>query len=225
MPTSSSSSRARVRAADLLIVRWSRMVSTSWVPMVNAGLRLVIGSWNAIAICSPRTSRSSLNDSDSRSRPSNTTDPLVMRPGGDATSRITASDETVLPEPDSPTSATTSPASTPKLTWSTTVAAPVSVRNSTDRSLTSSSRSVSGGGAWSVGRVTVVMPRRPLMRCLPFGSPRPSASRTPSPRVLNARMVTTNARLGTYTCHGCSLRYRRASWIMPPQLDVGRCTP
>ena len=31
--------------------------------------------------------------------------------------------------------------------------------------------------------------------------------------------------LGTYTCHGCSLRYRRPSWIIAPQLDVGRCTP
>ena len=92
--------------------------------MVNAGLRLVIGSWNAIAISSPRTLRISLNDSESRSRPSNITEPDVMRPGGDAIRRITASDDTVLPEPDSPTSATTSPAATPKLTWSTTVAWP-----------------------------------------------------------------------------------------------------
>ena len=41
------------------------------------------------------------------------------------------------------------PASTSKLTWSTTVAGPASVRNSTDRSVTDSSRSDAGGGAWS----------------------------------------------------------------------------
>ncbi len=37
------------RAARLLIERCKRIVSTSCVPMVNAGFRLVIGSWNAIA--------------------------------------------------------------------------------------------------------------------------------------------------------------------------------
>ena len=138
---------------------------------------------------------------------------------------MTASDDTVLPEPDSPTRATTSPASTPKLTWSTTVAGPASVRNSTDRSSTERRRSFAGGGAWSAGRVTVVRPRRPFMACLPLGSPRPNASRTPSPRVLKASTVNTRANAGTYTCHGCSLRYSRPSWIIPPQLEVGRWTP
>ena len=105
--------RARARASRLLIDRCSRIASTSCLPIVNAGLRLVIGSWNTIAISSPRTSRISRNDSDSRSRPSNITEPRLMRPGGDATSRITASDVTVLPEPDSPTMPRTSPGATP----------------------------------------------------------------------------------------------------------------
>ena len=77
--------------------------------MVNAGLRLVIGSWNTMAMSSPRTSRISRSDSCSRSRPSNITEPETMRPGGDGTSRMTASDVTVLPEPDSPTMPSISP--------------------------------------------------------------------------------------------------------------------
>ena len=173
MPTSSSSSRRACCAAALLIVRCRRIVSTSCVPMVNAGFRLVIGSWNTIAIWSPRSSRISLNDSDSRSRPSNITEPPVIRPGGDATSRITASDDTVLPEPDSPTSATTSPG----------VDAEAHVvddrgraraRSGTPPTGPSTARSASvagGGGAWSAGRVTVVSPRRPFMRLLALGQP------------------------------------------------------
>ena len=88
-----------------------------------------------------------------------------MRPGGDATSRMTASDDTVFPDPDSPTMATTSAGAIRKLTWSTTVAAPSSVKNSTDRSDTASRSSVGGGAGVSAGRVTVVMPRRPLIPC------------------------------------------------------------
>ena len=83
MPTSSSSStRACARLRDLLIVRCSRIVSTSCVPIVNAGFRLVIGSWNTIAISSPRTSRISSKRQRSRSRPSN-----ITEPADDATGR------------------------------------------------------------------------------------------------------------------------------------------
>ena len=132
--------RACARASRLLIFRCSRIVSTSCVPMVNTGLRLVIGSWKTMAISSPRTSRISRSESGSRSRPSNITVPETMRPGGDGTSRITASDVTVLPEPDSPTMPSISPGRTLKLTLSTTVAGPASVRNCTDSDDTLSRR-------------------------------------------------------------------------------------
>jgi hypothetical protein len=185
-------------------------VSTSCVPIVNTGLRLVIGSWNTMAISSPRTARISPSESESRSRPSNSTEPDVMRPGGDGTSRITPNDVTVLPDPDSPTIPIISPARTLKLTLSTTVAGPSSVRNCTDRPRTWSSASFGSRSgsrvvvavASSEARSTVVRPRRPLMACLPFGNPRPSASRIPSPKVLNARIVSASAMLGTKTCHG-----------------------
>ncbi len=190
--------------------------------MVNTGLRLVIGSWKTMAMSSPRTSRMSRSESRSRSRSSNITVPETMRPGGDGTSRMTASDVTVLPEPDSPTMPSISPGRTLKLTLSTTVAGPASVRNCTDSDDTLSSAPLSPGvGAVTTGasgtvgvgageaapfggwRSTVVRPSRPLIFCLPLGSPRPRASRRPSPKVLNARIVSASAMLGTNTCHGC----------------------
>ena len=49
---------------------------------------------------------------------------------------MTAKAVTDLPEPDSPTSATVSPLSTLKPTWSSTLTMPERVRNSTERSST-----------------------------------------------------------------------------------------
>ncbi len=85
----------------------------------------------------------SRSESCSRSRSSNITVPEMMRPGGDGTSRITASEVTVLPEPDSPTMPIISPGRTLKLTLSTTVAGPDSVRNCTDNDETLSSAPLS----------------------------------------------------------------------------------
>ena len=47
----------RLGARDVL--RCSRYASTSWSCTVNAGFRLLIGSWNTIAIDVPRRRRTS----------------------------------------------------------------------------------------------------------------------------------------------------------------------
>ena len=109
MPTSVRSSMARARAAASSMPRW--MVSGSMIcsPILSTGLSEVIGSWKIMAISRPRMRRISSSDSCSSSRPSKRTEPLGMRavPGG--SSCMTASAETDLPEPNSPTIATISP--------------------------------------------------------------------------------------------------------------------
>ena len=77
-------------------------------PIERTGLSEVIGSWKIIAMSRPRISRISSAESASRSRPSNVMLPLVTRPVL-ASSRMIASEETDLPQPDSPTMATISP--------------------------------------------------------------------------------------------------------------------
>ena len=86
------------------------MVSGSviWSPIFKTGLSDVIGSWKIMAISRPRMRRISSSDRCSSSRPSKRTDPCVRAvPGG--SSRMTASADTDLPEPNSPTIATISP--------------------------------------------------------------------------------------------------------------------
>ena len=81
--------------------------SSSWKPTLNTGLSDVIGSWKIIEISAPRMSRSSGFDRLSRSRPSNSTRLpgwMIEFSGGSRPS--SASDVTLLPDPDSPTSAT-----------------------------------------------------------------------------------------------------------------------
>jgi hypothetical protein len=84
-------------------------VSVIWSPMVNTGLSDVIGSWKIIEISSPRISRISPSDRPRRSRPSNRICPWAILAAGLASSRMMLSAETDLPQPDSPTRATTSP--------------------------------------------------------------------------------------------------------------------
>ena len=79
--------------------------------MVNAGFRLVIGSWKTMAISSPRTLAHLAERQLQQVAPVEHHRARDDATGGDGTRRITASDVTVLPEPDSPTSATISPAS------------------------------------------------------------------------------------------------------------------
>ena len=97
---------------------------------MNAGFRLVIGSWKIIEISCERTRRISSAGIESRSRPSKCTAPTV-RPTFGGMSLITDSAVTVLPHPLSPTRPTVSPGATVKLTSSVTRSHPAAVANST----------------------------------------------------------------------------------------------
>ena len=87
-------------------------------------MRLVIGSWKITAASRPRTVSISNSVRLSRSRPLSRTEP-EMRANRSGSSRMTDSIVTLLPEPDSPTMATVSRASTSRLTsWTTGVQRP-----------------------------------------------------------------------------------------------------
>ena len=77
-------------------------------PTRRTGLSAVIGSWKIIAIPVPQVSRTCSRGSDEISWPSNTTVPVRVAVG--ASNPIDARDNTVLPEPDSPTMPMLSPA-------------------------------------------------------------------------------------------------------------------
>ncbi len=109
MPTIFRSSSARARAAASLIFRWISSGSMIWKPMVSTGLSEVIGSWKIIAMSRPRISRICSSVRSRRLRPSNRIRPPTTRPAGFASRRMMASEDTDLPQPDSPTSATVSP--------------------------------------------------------------------------------------------------------------------
>ncbi len=112
MPTSVSSSTARARAAASSMRRWIVSGSMIWSPILRTGLSEVIGSWKIMAISRPRTRRISSSERARSSLPSKRTLPPVMRPVAAGSRRMTASAETDLPEPDSPTIATISPGRT-----------------------------------------------------------------------------------------------------------------
>ena len=107
-------------------------------PTVNAGSRLVIGSWKIIARRSPRRRLIERSDCASRSMPSRLIEPELIRPGGVGINPMIASEVTDFPHPDSPTRPRTSPAATSNETPFTTRAIPVSVAKSTERSRTES---------------------------------------------------------------------------------------
>src|SRR5260221_7286514 len=104
-----------------------RMASATCAPILNTGLSDVIGSWKTMAMSLPRTWRMSRSEIPARSRPLKRTSPPVIFPGG-ATSRMMDMAVTLLPQPDSPTSATASPLRTLKETLSTACTAPNDVR-------------------------------------------------------------------------------------------------
>ena len=114
MPTSPAVRRRAPRAARPRNARCSARLSVICRPIVSTGSSAVIGSWNTIAISPPRTARSSGSASRrSRSRPRQHTLPLVCATRGSR--RRMARSVRLLPEPDSPTMPSTSPASTSKL--------------------------------------------------------------------------------------------------------------
>src|SRR5580700_7539265 len=100
----------------------------------------------------PRMARICGSLSNRRSLPSNSMLPLSILPGGIWIRRITASEETLLPEPDSPTIPSVFPASTENERPFTARTMPSSVRNVTSRFFTESSgmvlehRSYENGG-------------------------------------------------------------------------------
>ena len=95
--------------------RFSR-TSRIWRSMVISGFSDVMGSWKIIAISRPRTDRATAGSR--MSRPRQRIEPRMIRPGV-CTSPRTASAVTLLPEPDSPTTARRSFAATFIVTFST----------------------------------------------------------------------------------------------------------
>src|SRR6266850_1810493 len=141
MPTRPRSSMARARDCAELIPKWISVGSVSWRPTVSTGLSEVIGSWKIMAISRPRIRRIWSSGSWRRSRPLNKTRPPRMRPAGAETSRMMLSALTDLPQPDSPTRATVSPARTSHDTPSTARTTPPAVENWVWRFWTSRRRS------------------------------------------------------------------------------------
>ena len=141
IPTRSSISTARAMAAARETERCARTARAIWLPTVNAGLRLVIGSWKIIEIWSPRTRRISSSGSPTSSRPSKPIEPAATRPNPFGMRPITASDDTVLPEPLSPTNPSVSPRPMWKATSSTTGSQPFGPANSTRKPATESRQS------------------------------------------------------------------------------------
>jgi hypothetical protein len=89
--------------------RCTRSASAIWRPTVSTGLSDVIGSWKIIEISLPRSARIPASSIASRSLSSNRSFPETILPGGDAISRRMDSAVTLLPHPDSPTTASVSP--------------------------------------------------------------------------------------------------------------------
>ncbi len=105
---------ARARFATAPCARAARRTSAICSPQVKTGFRELIGSWKTMEISRPRTRRIPAGGSASRSRPWKITRPSTIFPAGSGTSRRIESAVTLLPLPDSPTSASVSPARTSK---------------------------------------------------------------------------------------------------------------
>ncbi len=137
MWTRRNSSIARSRAARRAPPRWRRMVSMICSPMVKLGLSEVIGSWKIIASRLPRRSRKVWSGTSSRSNPSKRIEPVTSAECFDSKPMM-ASEVTLLPQPDSPTSPSVAPLATLRSTLSTAwVMRPLSPWNSTRKSLMS----------------------------------------------------------------------------------------
>ncbi len=108
--TRSSSSTARLRASARLTPRRTRSCSSIWKPTVNTGFSADSASWKIMATLSPRTARRRSGDAVSSSSPRKRTDPPVTNAGGLSRMPMTVCAVTLLPEPDSPSTARVSPA-------------------------------------------------------------------------------------------------------------------
>ena len=128
MPTRSSISIARVRACPRVIFSWSTRASMICSPHVYTGFNAVIGSWKIIEISLPRIARICSLVSGTRSRPLNRIRPPTILPGGCGMSFSMERAVTLLPLPDSPTTASVSPGFTSYDTPSTALMTAVSVK-------------------------------------------------------------------------------------------------
>ena len=132
MPTRSSIASALARASGGATPRWTSRPSVICRPIVSIGLSEVMGSWKIMPMRSPRTRLRSASVIVARSRPSKAMAPPATRPAPSGKSPIIESAVTLLPEPDSPTSATASPGATEKDSPSTATVRPkATVRPST----------------------------------------------------------------------------------------------
>ena len=133
-PTAPSSSTARCQAAPRCALRCSRTHSATCQPTWYIGFSAVIGSWNTIAIRSPRTDRHFDSLPPISSSPSSLIEPLTWAASGCRPSSDSAS--IVFPEPDSPTIPIVSPASMARLMPRTASIVPLSVGIAMARSST-----------------------------------------------------------------------------------------
>ena len=110
MPTSSSNSWARARAWPRPRSVWVVRTSAICFSTVATGFSELIGSWKIMPISLPRMSSMVSSLTGTMSRPLSWTAPPTMRAGGSGSRRMIESADSDLPQPDSPTSATVSPA-------------------------------------------------------------------------------------------------------------------
>src|SRR5215217_334798 len=101
-----------------------RMASRIWLPTVKTGLRLVIGSWNIMAMSLPLISCIRLSEVSSRFWSSKRISPSGYSAGGLGLSCMMERAVTLLPLPDSPTIPIVSPASSENDTPSTALTTP-----------------------------------------------------------------------------------------------------
>ena len=139
---------ARIRACLRLSFSWMRAISAICRPTVCTGLSAVSGSWKIMAISPPRIDRIRSSPTLRRSSPFQNTPSASMTAGGVGMRPTMLIAVTDLPEPDSPTTAKTSPRLMSKLTPSTALTTPASVLKLVRRFCTDSrTRSSSGRGS------------------------------------------------------------------------------
>src|SRR4051794_8455740 len=137
MPTSSSTSAERRRMTSADRSPCARMTSSYWAPSWVTGLSAFMALCMTTDRSRQRVAASSLAFMVTRSRPRNSTLPALIRAGG-LSSRARPNSIVDLPQPDSPTTPTNSPACTSRSKESTARTGPADVSYSTVNPRTSS---------------------------------------------------------------------------------------
>ena len=144
MPTALSRSMAFCHASAPWATLCTSIDSVSCSPILMTGLRAVIGSWKTMATRLPRRPRSCRGVSFEMALSATIVSPVIRAVFGSSPRAVVA--VTDLPEPDSPTRATTSPGLTARETPLTAWTRPNSVRKLTSSSWNWSTDSVSWVG-------------------------------------------------------------------------------